>query len=336
MSHLSARSARRACVIMAHVTRARRVVFASAGRFAILRPTKANRKLEVATKMNMHKSHGHLALALTIIALVCNTAGAAESIDRGERMKDLSKRIPALNKDGKLAEPKELISQLKRKRCDVHLEKAAKGRLSPAELYELRRNSVLMVCSTYKCGKCDKWHVSAASGFVVTKDGVALTNYHVVESKTNQAMAAVTYDGKIYPVTEILAASKEDDIAVLKLGGTDFEHVSLSTEAPVGTDVWVISHPGDSLYLFTEGMVSSYFSRKRTKHSKKASEWMGITADFGKGSSGAPIFNESGNVIGMVSSTSAVLSDKHGDHKGYAQMVVKQCVTSEAILKLFK
>ena len=60
---------------------------------------------------------------------------------------------------------------------------------------------------------------------------------------------------------------------------------------------------------------------------------MSVTADFGVGSSGAPIFNDRGGVVGMVATTHPIYVDPKCKQE-YAQMIIKNCVTAEAILEL--
>jgi S1-C subfamily serine protease len=58
---------------------------------------------------------------------------------------------------------------------------------------------------------------------------------------------------------------------------------------------------------------------------------MSITADYAKGSSGGPVFNDRGEVVGMVSSTSSLYyqtdSPEAPKEKGPLQMVIKNCVS---------
>ena len=86
-------------------------------------------------------------------------------------------------------------------------------------------------------------------------------------------------------------------------------------------------------YYLSEGVISGYYSEQRkinqeTKH-------MTITAQFGLGSSGAPIIDDNGNVIGMVSSTRAVKT-KLKSKNNYIQMIIGNCTPADAILKCFK
>jgi hypothetical protein len=60
--------------------------------------------------------------------------------------------------------------------------------------------------------------------------------------------------------------------------------------------VRVVSHPGYFFWFFSAGQVGNHFEESGV-------DWVNITADFGQGSSGAPVFDELGNVVGQVTST---------------------------------
>lgn len=251
--------------------------------------------------------------------------------DCERQLRTLSADLQALHEAGKTTAMETLVKQLARSRCNIHLSGPPASTVAPSTLFEQKKKAVLILGSLYKCSKCSKWHVSIASGFLVTASGVMITNYHVVDGPDNAAMGAMTYDGRVYPVKEVLAADRSSDVAVLQLEGSGFPYLSLSPGAAVGEKVWVISHPRKQLFMFTEGIISGFFV-KTWKGDKTAR--MTITADFGRGSSGAPVFNGSGGVVGMVASTLPVQVDSKCSHD-YAQMIVGHCIPSEYILELF-
>jgi S1-C subfamily serine protease len=62
-----------------------------------------------------------------------------------------------------------------------------------------------------------------------------------------------------------------------------------------------------------------------------------VTADYGGGSSGAPVLNAAGEVVGMVSSTAALLADTEEGKAPEAadvQMVFRDCVSVETMRRL--
>ena len=75
--------------------------------------------------------------------------------------------------------------------------------------------------------------------------------------------------------------------------------------------------------------------RQVDRHS--GSRWLTITADYARGSSGGPLLNDAGEVIGMVASTHSVYynQSEDGTHQNL-QMVWKQCVPVENIRGLIE
>ena len=95
----------------------------------------------------------------------------------------------------------------------------------------------------------------------------------------------------------------------------------------------VISHPDEHFFTFSEGIIARYVSVLLEKNGGEVT-MMAVTADFGAGSSGAPVFNERGGVIGMVNNTQSLYYDaKRGKD---LQMVFKQCLPSQYIQQLIK
>jgi S1-C subfamily serine protease len=227
---------------------------------------------------------------------------------------------------------KNLVQQLKKSKARMSLPKAHGVRLHPGKVYANCKPSVLMIGRLYKCGKCTKWHVSSASGFVITESGVIATNHHVVENNDGVALGAMDYTGKTYVVSEVLAASKADDVAILQLRDAKLTPLPLATKAPVGTSISVISHPAGRYFTMTKGVVSRYFVA-RSKSGGGAAR-MAITADYAKGSSGAPVLDDTGAVVGMVSATNSIYYNKVRGHNENLQMVVKSCVPVDAIRRL--
>ena len=61
---------------------------------------------------------------------------------------------------------------------------------------------------------------------------------------------------------------------------------------------------------------------------------IGITADFARGSSGAPVLNEAGAVVAVAQSTRSIYYDEKEGRPENLQMVVKQCVPARYVREL--
>ena len=186
----------------------------------------------------------------------------------------------------------------------------------------------------YNCGKCSKWHTSMASAFAIGQDGIIVTNHHVLEKDEGEILGAMDFQGNVFSVDKVLAANREDDLVILKLRDAKLIPMALAKPANVGADVWVISHPNRKLFTMTKGMVSRY--QMILKNGQKPGRRMSITADYAKGSSGAPVFNRKGQVVGVVSSTSSIYYSVENGKKENLQMVFKNCIPVESIHELIQ
>ena len=218
--------------------------------------------------------------------------------------------------------------------CSIRVLPASDQTTDLRDLYTTCRKSVVLVGSIYKCGKCDNWHTNVATGFVISREGIVVTNHHVLASETKaEAIAVGTWDGRVFPIQEVLAASKANDLAVIKVNADDLVPLPVSPSAPVGTEVFVIGHPVNHLYMMTAGIVSSHFHRR--EHGRKvARHEMTITADFSKGSSGSPVLDHTGAVVGIIRSTTPVYYEKKEGVGTKIQMVLKYCIPSALVAEV--
>lgn len=240
----------------------------------------------------------------------------------GSELFDQNKTVPVA----------ELVSQLNRKQCElpVAAAPATAARLAPADVYARCKSGVVVVAGLYKCTKCTKWHANIASGFMIAS-GVLVTNYHVIVGENIAFLVAMTADGDVLAVKEVLAASKCDDTAICRLDGPcAASPLALADAAPVGSPISVISHPDGRFYSLSQGIVSRYYQHRRD------GMMMQVTADFARGSSGGPVLNDAGQAVGFVCSTVGVYYRITDGKKEELQMVFKQCVPASAVLKLIK
>jgi S1-C subfamily serine protease len=277
--------------------------------------------------------------AVCLFFPLCLLVGVASSqeIDDHSLEHQIAASARELIEKGKVSKMSELVSQLDRPSCQLRLPGAEPIANGAQELYEKASRSVLIVSGIYRCERCGQWHDRSTSGFLITSSGVFVTNYHVVDEAGNETMAATTFDGQVFPVREILAANERDDVAILQLdiSGADchLTPLPISPHSSVGSKVYVISHPEGRFYTLTEGIVSRLAAMP--SNNGKASQLF-VTADFAKGSSGAPVLNEDGQVVGIVASTRSVYYKRTKEVQEDLQMVFKNCVPSKSLLNLIK
>ena len=241
-----------------------------------------------------------------------------------------------LIEDKKTTKASDLTAQLSKEKCTAELAKPGTNQLTSAQIYDQCSASVLIFSGVYKCGKCAHWHAAPASGFVLTESGIAVTNHHVLEKSNNETYVAMTLDGKIFPVKEVLAASKKDDLAIVQLDlpeGVKLKPLAVAEDAPVGSPITLISHPDGRFYTLTTGIISRHHIMGRGKVQMPT---VTITADYARGSSGAPVLSDRGAVVGVVASTHSVYYNNEGGKQENLQMVFKQCIPSASLLKLIE
>ena len=135
--------------------------------------------------------------------------------------------------------------------------------------------------------------ISEGSGFFIRPSYIA-TNYHVIEGAT---AAYIKLVGKqtTYRVENIAATDARHDLAILKISNTNPVVLPLadSDTVEIGETVYAVGNPKG----FLEGTVSDgIISGIRTDSNKK---WLQMTAPISPGSSGGPVLNTRGEVIGI-------------------------------------
>src|SRR5262249_18296121 len=78
--------------------------------------------------------------------------------------------------------------------------------------------------------------------------------------------------------------------------------------ADIGSWVAVLGHPGENYYVFTQGHVTRYSQNKNDNGQRE--KWMGLTAEYAGGSSGSPVLNKHGAVVGMAALTLTIGDEK--------------------------
>jgi S1-C subfamily serine protease len=279
--------------------------------------------------------------SLMVVAVSQSTIRAAdgepglEPIDPAQVIRQFTDQLVKLRSDGHPVDLARIQEQLPaEKTCEIEPLPPTEQPNAPPQLYETCRKGVVLVGVLYKCGKCDKWHSSVATGFVIRRDGVVVTNHHVLARVVQDGAIGVgTWDGRVIAVREVLAASEDNDLAVIQVDADDLTPLPLAPLAPTGTEVFVIGHPTNHLYMMTAGIVSGHYRRKMTSQGAACSQ-MTITADFAKGSSGSPVLDRTGAVVGIVRSTTPIYYEKKDGVDTKIQMVMKYCIPSTALLEL--
>ena len=146
---------------------------------------------------------------------------------------------------------------------------------------------------------------SSASGFFITADGLAVTNYHSIEGGVRATATLVT--GEQYPVETVLWYDPEIDLAVIRVSRTSLQGKTTSAFACLelagaadlrpGDTVYAISNPLGAGLAVSEGVVSAV-DREVESY---ALPCILSTADISRGSSGGALLNVYGQAVAVTS-----------------------------------
>ncbi len=135
---------------------------------------------------------------------------------------------------------------------------------------------------------------SSATGFVISPEGLIVTNRHVLE----QALYAnITFNnGVTSGEAVILAQDPKRDLALVKIEAQQLPFVTLAQndEVLVGQTITVIGNPRRLQNTVSSGIISQL----RTQ--ADGTLWHQISAPISPSSSGSPVFNEKGEVISVA------------------------------------
>ena len=129
------------------------------------------------------------------------------------------------------------------------------------------------------------------SGFFVKPNQIA-TNFHVIEGAARGTAKLVDKDTR-YQIEGIVATDKDNDLAVLKVTAYGVTPLPLgdSDTVNIGAKVYVAGNPKGLEGTFSDGLIS-----RRERYPKKRLQ---MTAPISPGSSGGPVLNSAGEVIGI-------------------------------------
>jgi S1-C subfamily serine protease len=153
--------------------------------------------------------------------------------------------------------------------------------------------------------------LGTGTGFFTGKDGNIVTNFHVVEDADR--VVADTSDGRRIPILGLLAKDEKNDIAILKTGfvpGPGSTLALANPEAPAvqpGDRIFVIGAPIGLSGTLSEGIVSALrpsqdMSEFSPGKATDRADLLQITAAISPGSSGSPVINTNGAVVGVAAS----------------------------------
>ena len=187
--------------------------------------------------------------------------------------------------------------------CSGTIKSPTKTRLTTKEIVNLSKPSIVRIESTFAPGK-----TGVGTGFVISHGGKIATNMHVlfdVEGPLGVAkkVEVVLLDGTRRDVVRVISADPKRDLAVVQIGDVKDKlaplHLGNSDEVSAGDRVIAIGNPLGVLdYTVSDGLISS------VRPVTPDLTMLQISAPISQGSSGGPLFNNFGEVIGIATAIS--------------------------------
>jgi S1-C subfamily serine protease len=155
-------------------------------------------------------------------------------------------------------------------------------------------SSVLTLYCYDKGGK----PIGQGSGFVIRQDGVVVTDWHV--AKNAFSIVAVDGSGRKYTISRYVNVDPNSDLVLLQLANDDGSEPTLqaipvadSRKVSAGLKIYTISAPKGFSHTLSDGLLSAI-------RSVDGLQLLQITAPVSPGSSGGPVLNAAGEVVGVI------------------------------------
>lgn len=131
------------------------------------------------------------------------------------------------------------------------------------------------------------------SGTVLTSDGIIVTNLHVISKVTD--LRVKLSNGSRYDEVKILGFDEKNDLAIIKVNGSNLPHISLNriSKAKIGQTVYALGAPEGLEQTLSKGIVSSV-------RVFEGVEVIQTDAAISSGSSGGGLFSQNGALLGIL------------------------------------
>ena len=145
---------------------------------------------------------------------------------------------------------------------------------------------------------------SSGSGFGISSDGIIITCNHVVDGAKSIKVRGIDGNFDKGYSAKVLISDKNNDLSIIKIDDLSFSNIESipfvirSSTVNVGENIFVLGYPlrstmGDEIKL-TNGIVSSKSGFQGDVTSYQ------ISAPIQPGNSGGPLFDDKGNIIGII------------------------------------
>jgi S1-C subfamily serine protease len=150
----------------------------------------------------------------------------------------------------------------------------------------------------------NKTEKSSGTGYAISSNGYIVTNHHVTNGATSIKIRGVNGDFSKTYTAKVIIEDKNNDLSIIKIDDPSFTtlgtipYIIANRASDVGSSVFVLGYPlratmGDEVKL-TNGIISSKSGFQGDVTSYQ------ITAPVQPGNSGGPLFDDKGNIIGII------------------------------------
>lgn len=163
-----------------------------------------------------------------------------------------------------------------------------RSELSVENLFNKHVDSIVVI------GALDKKGSQLGSGFIIKEDGVIVTNAHLMNHASK--IVVKLRKSQVYHEARLVSVDWDKDIAILKINAKDLKPVKLgnSSKVQTGQRVVTIGNPLGLENTISDGLISSLRSVKG------GFKVLQTSVPLSQGSSGGPLFNLEGEVVGIT------------------------------------
>lgn len=166
--------------------------------------------------------------------------------------------------------------------------KTVKNTLSPAEIFKRYSSAV------FKIHTSNGFQGSQGSGFFISNDGIAVSNYHVFQGTYVGYEEIILSNGKRYKISNVYHKDEHNDFIIFKVGiSQKVNYIKIADVIPaIGEKVYTIGSPRGLDNTFSSGEISQIRDNGKI---------LQISAPIDHGSSGGVLLNSYGEAIGITS-----------------------------------
>ena len=183
-------------------------------------------------------------------------------------------------------------------REDKYIKPSEEYNTKPSEEYNTKPSE------EYNTKPSEEYNIGFGTGFAITSDGYIATNHHVIDDAQYIAIYDGNYNSFVSYNAVVVASDSINDLAILRIDDEKFEgfgplpyDININTSR-VGESVFYMGFPQPQIFSFS---IQTSIGAITAEHPIYKSIYI-TSVDIDHGSSGSPLFDNNGNVIGVMSS----------------------------------